>query len=105
MAKKNGKIPVATIVGLALTAKQLFDEYKSASPDLKAPALIMKMTGYITPGLETRLGYPVGTSFDMKQPVGTWAPTIGGSLISKYVGGPKGLNVNASIRAMPMFKI
>lgn len=110
MAKRRGKIRVATLFGMAMTAKQLIDEYRSAPADLRGPAMTLKMTGIITPGYETRLGYDQGEWFDYKQPLGTWAPTAGGYLISKYVGGKdkngNGLNLNGTmLKDIPIFGI
>lgn len=103
------KVSVAALIGAFATAKHIYDAWKSAPDDLKVPDLTLRMTGIITPGYETRLGYQAGDMFDYKQPVTTWGPAVGGVLVHKYIGGKdkngNGLNLNAQLRAVPFFQI
>jgi len=106
MAKK-GKIPVATLVGLGLTLKHLYDKYTLYDNPTDRPnrsaLMTYHMIGYASPTTAARIGVPTG--FAVGEVFETWGPTVGGSLISKYVGGPKGLNVNAQLRNIPLFKL
>lgn len=108
MARKKGyrrsrkeKIPLATVGGLFLTGKSIYDYYKftSARTDLTDE---QKMNAYVA----KLIGYNANSGeMEWNALISTWGPAIGGKLISDYVGGPKGLNVNRSIRAIPMFKL
>lgn len=106
MAKKRGKVPLATVFGLALTGKRVYDEYKAiqaSAPNLTGAHMTKVLTGYVTPELSAAGGGEVG--MNTGELIATWAPAVGGSLISKYVGGKDGLNINSKIQAIPFVKI
>lgn len=98
---KKGKIPVATILGLFASGKRLWDysSYLKTRTDLtdiqKQNAMFYKISGY---DLETGV-------FDIKEAIGTFGPTVLGYGVSTYIGGPKGMNINSKLRAVPLFKV
>lgn len=101
---KKGKISIATMIGLYATGKKIYDDYKAGEPyDIGMDWVIRDMTGICTPKMQAAMADP--KVFNYVDPLTTWAPTVGGALISKYVGGPKGLNINSKISALPLFKL
>ncbi len=87
------KIPIATTVGLALTGLHLWNMYNAGGN--KQQNMVKAMTGY---------DYISG-DWQWQELIATWGPVVGGALVSKYIGGPKGLNVNASLRNVPLIKL
>ncbi len=106
MAKKMGKIPLAATFGAFLTASKLASKWFLYDNDTDRPVrnnlMLYHMTGYADETAATALGVTPG--FYKGEAIGTWAPAVGGALISTYVGGPKGLNMNAKIKGIPLVK-
>lgn len=100
---KRGKIPILTVVGLGLGLKNMFDLYTATPDNLKTDAMVNMMTGYASPQY-LAAGGAVKT-WDFNHAVRAYAPMIGGGMASKYLGGPKGLNLNAQLRNVPLFKL
>ena len=103
MAKK-GKISIATTIGLIAMAKNLYDGFKrDQERGTGTSYLIESLCGYRDAKIRA-ISNP-DSSFDRDRVIATWLPPIVGSLASKYVGGPKGLNLNASLKSIPLFKL
>lgn len=101
---RKGKISIATTIGLIAAGKQIYDAYKFGEPyGIGVDHVIRSTTGICTPKMQEAMAEP--TAFVWQDPLATWGPAVAGSLISKYVGGPKGLNVNAQLRGIPIFKL
>lgn len=100
--RRKEKIHLAPLIGLAITAKNLWNAYDSAPDDLKMAVMQVKLTGVIPKEFAVRLGYAAEDTFDKNAILETYAPPIIGGLVHTYVGGPKGLNLNRSLRALPM---
>lgn len=100
MAKK-GKIPLGLTFGLIGTGGRILKAWldmkdrTDLTDSQKRDTLMAIITGY----------RPSAGTFDMGEVVMTWGPLAVGHGVSTYVGGPKGLNVNAKIRAIPIFKL
>lgn len=95
MAKK-GKIPVGLVAGLIMTAKKIFDVHnKYKDHEDYSNIMISYLGGY----------HPTLKKLTLDRAMSVWAPTGIGYGISTYVGGPKGMNVNAKLRAIPIFKL
>ena len=90
---KSKKIAVATVAGLALSGKRLYDQYQAS--DNKYQGMLVAITGY---------DY-INKTWTWEEAFATYAPTIAGHAISTYIGGPKGLNVNAKITGLPLLKL
>ena len=101
---KRGKIPIATIAGLAMTGARVLKVYMDNKdrPDI-GEVMTYNLFGYA--GKDFAVANAITPGFNAGNLISTWGPVIGGSAISKYVGGPKGLNVNAQIRSVPLFKL
>lgn len=104
---KRGKISIATVGGVLMTLAHLWGKWQLYDNDTDRPhrgsLMAYHMTGYASATTAAKIGVPAGFSSD--EVMDTWLPTVGGALISKYVGGPKGLNVNAQLKGIPLFKL
>lgn len=106
MAKRKGKISVAIMLGLFASGKRIWDyeKYLKTRDDLtdseKMNARIAHWTGYAP---LTNEWYGPGNL------IMTAGPVAMGYGVHKYVGGKdkngNGLNLNAQLRAIPMFHI
>lgn len=101
MARRE-KIPLLTVAGLILGAKQAYDSITGAAEENRTDVAIAVLTGYATPKLQALDGRP---AFDINRIVPTYGPMVAGKLASDYIGGKKGLNINSKLRAIPMFKL
>lgn len=94
------KIPIGTTLGMILTVKSIWDFHKEMKDagltgDAYNNGMIGKLTGY----------QPDTGVFVWETLAGTWGPVVIGGLVSKYIGGPKGLNVNAQLKSLPFIKL
>ena len=96
---RKAKIPILATAGLVLTLKHLWDVYNSAAPEVRGEAMTAALTGWRGPHLSDP------NTFDYTLLIPTYAPVVAGTLASKYVGGPKGLNANAALRGVPFVRL
>lgn len=102
---RSQKIPIGLFAGGFMTVKAIWDyeKYLKTREDLTAEqknaARVAAYTGY----------NPNDGTFSISSPVNYWGPLAVGYGVSKYVGGKdkngNGLNLNARLTAIPLFKI
>lgn len=93
---KKGKIPIGITAGLFMTAKKIYDVHvKYKDHEDYSNIMISYLAGY----------HPTLKKATLDRALSVWLPTGVGYGISTYVGGTKGLNVNAKIKAIPIFKL
>ncbi|GAJ21962.1 unnamed protein product [marine sediment metagenome] len=77
----------------------MWDVWSAAAPQVQTEAMTAALTGWRGPHMSNP------NTWDYPQLIMTYGPAIAGALGSKYVGGPKGLYVNASLRDVPFIKL
>lgn len=103
--RRNKKIPLATVIGVGLTAKRLYDKWTLYDNDTDRPKRNDYMIYHMT-GIATKDAQAAGFETDLVGELSaTWGPAVAGALISTYVGGPKGLNLNAKLSGVPLVKL